>query len=148
MMKGASLFEILVSLGIVLLLVAILSMALAAFRENSRLTEAQSGLLGLIKDARSRTLASVGNTNYGIHFEASQAVLFSGGAYDSLTSSNEPYILPANIEISSINLGGPSEVIFARLTGAASNAGTIVISPITDSAKTRTITVLPSGNIQ
>src|SRR3989338_7715737 len=77
-MKGITLIELLVSISIIAVIATIFISAFSTFRENSQLSEAQSAIIGLLKDARSRTLSSQNKSNYGIHFETAKAVLFKG----------------------------------------------------------------------
>lgn len=147
-MKGLTLIEILVSLSVILIVAGLLISALASFRENNLLTEAQSNIIGMLRDARSRTLGSVGNSAYGIHFEAAKAVLFKGESYDALDPANEAYNLPSILQVSDVSLGGLSDVVFSRLTGVASSFGTVTIESKGDSQKTRVITILSTGIIK
>ncbi len=149
MSKGFTLLEILLGIGIILLVVVLLSSSLSNFRENNLLTEADATILGLLRDARPRTLASSGNTTYGVHFEETKAVLFKGASYNAADSSNEIYLLPGILNISLINLGGGLvEVIFQRLSGGASSFGTITIISRGDSSKNRVVTILATGSIK
>ncbi|MBI2610234.1 hypothetical protein HYW53_03655 [Candidatus Giovannonibacteria bacterium] len=133
---------------VILIVFALAAVIIASFmrlNENNALAEAHANILGLLSDARARTLASESNSSYGVHFEADRAVFFKGALYDSSDASNEIYLLPSVLTVSSISLGGASDVIFARLSGNSSAAGTLTIQSVSDSSKSRTISIYATG---
>lgn len=148
MKTGVTLLESLIGIAIVVVLITLIWSGFSSFRESAQLNEAHSVILGMLREARSRTLSSEKNTQYGVHFEPTQIVLFGGSSYNSGSASNEPYAFPPLARISSINLGGPMDVVFARLIGNASVSGTITIESVSNISKTKTITILSSGNIE
>ena len=144
-----TLIELLVSIFIIAVVAAIFISAFSTFRENSQLSEAHSAIIGMIKDARSRTLSSRGNSAYGVHFETAKTVLFKGDIYNPADASNEPYFLPTSVQISTINLtGGAVDTVFTRLLGTTTASGTVTISSKRDVGSTRVITILCTGNAQ
>ena len=147
--RGITLLELLVVLGVLAIVATLLTGALAEFRTTSALGEAKSEIIGILRDARSRTIASRNNMQYGVHFDLAENIvaLFEGDTYNAVSPSNEIYRLRAS-RITAIVLGGTSDVIFARLSGTASVSGTIVLSATRDSSKTETITILTSGVVQ
>ncbi len=147
MKKGFTLIELLVAIAIIGALAAILVSALSNFRAFANLTEAHVTILGFLRDARSRTLASKENNVYGVHFETGKAVLFKGAVFNSGDPSNEEYLLPPKVSITSISLtGGASETVFTRLMGTTTASGTITLSN-SDSA-TKVITIFSTGSIE
>ena len=148
-MKGITLLELIISIGIIAFIAAILWGAFLGFRESGRLVEGHTAILGLLRDARARTLASELNTTYGVHFETTKSVLFRGMMYNSSDSTNENYVFSPYIKISSTNLtDGASDVVFTRLEGTTTAFGTITIQSTLDASKTKTITILSSGTVQ
>ena len=144
-----TLIELLASIFIIAILATIFMSAFSTFRENSQLSEAHSAIIGVLKDARSRTLSSQNKSNYGVHFEAAKAVLFKGNIYNSADASNEPYFLPSSVQISAINLtGGAADTVFTRLLGTTTASGTVTISSKRDVGSTSVITILGTGNAQ
>lgn len=149
MKNGITAIELLVAIGIIALVMTIALAVFSNFRENTQLISAHSSILGLLSDARSKTLASQDRMEHGVHFEATQAVLFRGTTYSASDPSNEVYSMPDLIRVGSINLvGGASDVYFARLTGLASATGTVVVEAVGDPANSKTITILSSGTVE
>ena len=148
MKNGFTIIESLVSVAITAIVATMLVWAFGSFREASGLSEAHSTILGILEDARARTLAAELNSAHGVHFQTDRAVLFRGNAYNAVATSNESYILPTTVQISNISLGGPSDVLFSRFVGTTTASGTITIQSISSPAKTRTITILQTGVVK
>ena len=146
--KGTNLLEILMVLAILSIVLALITVGLVNITKKSVLKEAEAGILGIVRDAKSRTLAGVNSSQYGVHFEANQVVLFAGTTYNASSPSNKVYTLPAGARISSINLGGASDIVFARLTGQVNPTGNIVVEETGNTASNITITILSSGITQ
>ena len=102
-------------------------------------------MISEINYARSETLASENKSSWGVHFGSSQIVRFKGSSYSSSDPSNISINLPEGTTISSINLGGSSEVIFERLTGRTVNTGSIKIELTSNSMSSTTINIYASG---
>ena len=113
---------------------------------GSELKTAAFKAVDILNLARQRTLASLAASNYGVHFEQGQFILFKGAIYDPLDPDNIFYPLTDSLEISEIVLnGGGSEVVFNRITGETANTGTVKIQVQDDSSRFKTVEVLSSG---
>ena len=145
MNKGLTLLEIIVALSILFILGAIAVLAFSNYSKNSLLGEARARVISELNYARSETLASENKSSWGVHFETSRVVRFKGSSYSSSDTSNVPIDLPAGTTISSINLGGQTEVIFERLTGRTGNIGSIRIELTSNSQASTTINIYASG---
>ncbi|MDO8500146.1 MAG: prepilin-type N-terminal cleavage/methylation domain-containing protein [bacterium] len=141
---GFTLVEMLVSIAVIVMLSTIIWRGLSSFSEAYGLNHGISATLGLIKDARTRTLASEGARQYGVHFEETQAVLFWGASFNP-ANVLVTLIMPVLVRISSVDLaGGGQDIVFGRLTGATAQPGTIEFE--TKRSEThKTIQVLSSG---
>ncbi len=148
MKKGFTFLEMLIGVAIIGVVATIFASSLSLFKESSQLDESQVALVGLVRDARGRTIASENNASYGVHFEQTQAVLFQGVSYNSLSVSNEPYILPSFVQISAISLAGGSDVLFQRLSGTTTNSGTVTLQSKNNVSRTRIITIYTIGNVK
>ncbi len=147
--KGITLLELIIALAIIALVAVLIGGVFSSFRTNNVLTTADSIVVGLLRDARGRTLASESNSNYGVHFVNTKAGVCKGDSYNAASSTNEADLLRFDREISSINLtGGASDVVFTRLYGTTTASGTITLRPKSDTSKTRDISILSTGGIQ
>ena len=143
---GFTFIETLIGLAIILIVATIFASSLSVFKESGQLDESQSRTIGMLRDARNRTLASEANSSYGVHFEATKIATFRGSAYNPSDSLNEYYILPSLITISNISLVGGSDVLFQRLSGTTTNSGNVTIQSKNNASRTRTITIYRTGN--
>ncbi|MEK7185367.1 MAG: prepilin-type N-terminal cleavage/methylation domain-containing protein [Patescibacteria group bacterium] len=146
MKKGFSLVELIVIVAIVALISSIAVFSFKSFNARHAVDEDALGVLSTLNEARSKVLASKDASQYGVHLEEFQIVLFKGTSYSANDPLNQIIPLSQYTHISNINLsGGASDIIFARLTGAANRSGTIVLASINDSTLTKTITVYATG---
>ena len=147
-MRGVTLLEILISVAIIAIVATMLIGVFGAWRASGDLEDARSNVMGLLKDARSRTLASKNNTTYGVRFETERAVLFKGTVYSSSDPANENYNLPGSIKINDISLtGGAVDTVFTRLNGTTTASGTITLESKRNQ-NTRLITIFATGNAE
>ncbi|MDP3762852.1 MAG: prepilin-type N-terminal cleavage/methylation domain-containing protein [bacterium] len=145
MKRGFTFLEILIVLGVLAILATIVTTAISNFRRHALLAEVKNRALSELNLAKSQTLGSEGNAQYGVHFETGKIVRFKGAAYSASDPANQVYELPAGVRISSIALGGPAEVVFERLTGRASASGIVTILLSSDADSFTTITINSSG---
>ncbi|MEK7557026.1 MAG: prepilin-type N-terminal cleavage/methylation domain-containing protein [Patescibacteria group bacterium] len=144
--RGFTLVEIIVVLAIILLLVGLGLAAYRTFGRNVNLGTVSQQIVIVLDDARSRTVASLSDSQYGVHFENDTYTLFQGSTYNAQGNNNEAHPLPTGVEFGSITLsGGGNDVVFDRITGTTSQSGTIVLRLTDTPATTQTITISPQG---
>lgn len=147
-MKGLTALEIIVSVAILGVVAAMLMSVFSGFRSAGYLVDTETHIIGLFRDARSKTLGSKDNVPYGVHFETTKVELFSGSTYGAPGTTVETYMLPVGVRISNISLAnGGSNIIFARLLGTPSTSGTVTFQLKSDPAHSKTITILATGVI-
>src|SRR5690606_146322 len=102
----------------------------------------------MFESARSRTLASEGDTTYGVFIDTDRVVSFSGSSYSEGGAGNVVFELDPRVVISEISLSPVTdEVVFTRGTGEPSASGSIEISLVSDPSVLRTITITSTGII-
>ncbi len=144
--SGFTLIELLVSVAVLAVLSASIFLGYSSASKNAELKTAAFQAVDVLNLARSRTIASLATSSYGVHFEQSQYVLFKGIVYDAGDANNIFYPLSTVVEFASIALtGGGSEVFFDRLTGKTAQNGSIIVRLASDITKSKTITILSSG---
>lgn len=149
MKKGFSLIEVIIVIAIFTVLFTITSTAFSRFNNNQALNRSVSEATSILDEARALTLASKNNTVYGVHFQSDKVILFTGQIFSDLDPDNKINIISSRVFISNIALlGGGNEIIFQRLTGKTEQNGTITLSLISDSSKSKIITVQVSGIIE
>ena len=147
-MKGLTALEIIVSVAILGVVSAMLVSVFSGFRSAGYMVDTETHIIGIFRDARSKTLGSKDNVTYGVHFETTKVELFSGSTYGVPGTTVETYMLPVGVRISNIALAnGGSNIIFARLTGTPSTSGTITFQLQNNPANAKMITILATGAI-
>lgn len=147
-MKGFVFIELLVVIFIIMLLAG---MALASFRffqNKMGLDETADQLVNVLRLAQNKTLASEGQSSYGVHFEVNNFTLFSGSSYNPASLSNQQYNLANGLEIFDVSLAGSGQdIIFNRLDGRTNQAGQIRLRMAANQAQIRDIYISFAGQI-
>ncbi|MEK7574893.1 MAG: type II secretion system protein [Patescibacteria group bacterium] len=147
--RGFTLIEMLVVLSIGAILLFMVSGAFSKATYREALDKQTAIIISLLEQARSQTLSTKDDQSYGVHFEATKAVIFSGTTYSASAPSNVVELVNPLVRISTITLaGGVSDILFQRLTGETSQSGTITLSLAASSTQTKTITVFATGLTQ
>lgn len=145
--RGFTALEILIVIAILGILMSVILPSFMNFRRSSLLNTDTMNLITLINRARLLSVSSKDDDKYGIHLEASKAVLFKGGSYDVASSTNEVHIFSTGLTLSNIEIsGGGSEVLFEKVTGATTNgvnATTTLL--VTGTTSSTTVLILPTG---
>lgn len=144
---GFTLAELLISIAILVLLVGLSVKSFANFSHVKGLNVSATVLAEALRDARSRTLASVDASQYGVKIDADRFTLFKGSVFSSSTPENQTVVFVGSVMAStSINT-----VLFSRVTGSSSASGTIdLYLPQAFGGEIKEITVQTTGlvNVQ
>jgi len=144
--KGFTLIELLVVLAIIAVLITIALANFGTFGRQVDLDTTTQRVLSTLRLARNQTLASEGESQYGVHFEQAKYVLFKGSDYLTGTDKKE-YVL-SSTDIGVINLkDGEVDVVFDRVRGTTSQYGYITVRLISDLNRTQTININPLGQV-
>ncbi|MBI5912908.1 prepilin-type N-terminal cleavage/methylation domain-containing protein [Candidatus Azambacteria bacterium] len=144
--SGFTLIEIVIAIGVLAIIGATLFIGFSTATESADLKTSAFKVVDALQFARTRTIASLASSQYGVHFEQTQYVLFRGATYNASDPDNIIYALPSRAEIANIALmGGGSDVVFDRITGKTAQNGTLTVRLIADPSKLKTIEVAVSG---
>ncbi len=143
--KGLTLVEILIVITILALISVITYEALFSVKKKEVLEKEAARVSAIIERARSLTLSSSGDRQYGVHVESNRVVTFRGNSYNSSDLNNKADTLNNAVTISNYSFaGGGDNVIFERLSGKTGNAGTLTMS-LSSATTTYTITIYGTG---
>lgn len=140
---GFALLETLIVLFILTLLALATYFTFSSFKNKQILNSGVEVLLSVLHDARTRTIASRSNTQYGVNFQSDRLVLFQGASYPGVTVNE--VLLDKDLMISNINFAGGASVVFKRLSGATDNTGTVTLGLKFDPSRLAVIQVHASG---
>ncbi|MDP2671167.1 MAG: type II secretion system protein [bacterium] len=145
--RGFTLIEILISATVIIILSLIALASYNTFARQINLDTTTQNVISTLRLAQTRTKASEADTRYGVHFETTKYVLFSGDTYTVGAVGNKEYLL-SSVEIYQINLnGGGSEVIFDRIRGTTSNFGSVDLRLIDNPARSQQVLIGISGEV-
>jgi len=146
--KGFTLIEILIAVVIITLLISTVIVSYRLFEKRTELDDTAQKIFSVLKLAQTQTLASNDASQYGVHFESDQYILFKGDAYLVGAPDNKIYQLPGRLEIYQISLAdGGNDVIFQRIIGSTAQFGAVEVRIISQATETKTVTIQSSGQI-
>jgi prepilin-type N-terminal cleavage/methylation domain-containing protein len=149
-MLGFSLIEVVVVLAILAVFSSVTWSVFSRFA-NGSLIDTQARLVyAVLSDARSRTLASKSDLQYGVHFATSSLVLFQGPSYDVAATTNATTTLSAKVSLATALSDGASDIVFEKITGEASAYGTSTVLLLASSTPVSAVSIVvyPTGVIE
>lgn len=147
--KGFTILEILIALFILTLVITIVTFSFSKLNSSKALGGSANLVVSTLDEARSLTLSSIDDSQYGVYFEASQATLFKGAIYSPADPDNVITKPHALVEFGEIVLsGGGASIIFKRLTGNTDQTGTIKVFLKSSPTTFRTITISATGIVE
>lgn len=130
--KGITALELIIVIAVIGILVSITLPQFSKIKENQVLKNATGDVVSALHNAQSQTLASVGFSEYGVHFQSDKIIIFKGTAFLDGDANNKIINIVTPASISNVTLAGISgtsgDVYFNRLSGVPNKTGTITIS--------------------
>jgi len=145
--QGFSVIEILVVLAVLMIVSGLVVPGFNFFRRQNSLNATAQEIINTLRLTQNKTLASEGNSSFGIYFESDKYTIFKGAAFVESSLNNEVHAIDTSLRISAIDLNIPPAVVFERLTGNTTNYGTITLERIDDVSQNKIIFVDPSGSV-
>lgn len=146
--KGIAIAEILIAIAIIGLLAIVVIPQFSSLRENQVLKNTVGDITSALHNAQSESLASANSSEYGVHFQSDQIIIFTGQVFSPSAADNKIINIISPAVISNVTLGGVSsdtgELYFARLSGIPSKTGTITV---TTPSASKIITISATGAV-
>jgi prepilin-type N-terminal cleavage/methylation domain-containing protein len=146
-MKGFSILEIIISIAIIGILSAIVT---NSFR-TAQIKKQQQGIVQSIvadlEKQKSDTQAGKAGSQYGITFNPSKYVLFTGTSYSSTSPSNKTVDVDSQFVLSETITNAQNSIYFSKITGNANENATITVSHVSNLVPPLLITIQTSGAI-
>lgn len=139
--QGFTLIEILLSVGLITILTGVSMPVVGRYMVQNDTSIAATTIAQVFRRAQLLSQANDGDTTWGVKIQSGSIVLFQGASYVSrATLYDEQFDLPMSLAPS-----GLGEVVFAKMTGLPSIAGTVTL---TDNAGiVKTIALNSKGNV-
>lgn len=142
---GFSLIEIVITIAVISALVAVVGLPLSRFRDSQALQNTTATVAAVLDDARTKTLAALNNTSYGVRLTSVDVTLFAGTTYTAGAAGNDVYVFETPVTASWSVAGAGNTILFDRLKGTTTSYGTITLR--IPSGTTRTITISALGAV-
>jgi Tfp pilus assembly protein FimT len=134
-----TLIELLIVIGVFTILIGIGLPVTIDFVRNYSLQSERNSVITLLEFARNQSLTNVNQSSHGLKINANEYATFSGTSY----AARDPQYDLSYPKSNSVSISGPSEIVFAPLSGR-SNQSSYIIS---DGVKQFTVTVNQEGTI-
>jgi hypothetical protein len=115
--------------------------AFASYSKNEALSGNLYMIASTLRDARSKTLSSVGGSQYGVHIDSDKFILFQGSVFSPLSQTNKEYRLSPFIRATST----VPTLVFQRVTGSVASPGVITLYGASDAQLKKNITIQGTG---
>lgn len=148
--RGFNLFELLITIGILLLITMIIIPKLIDFQREQAIKNTTENIISLLSKAKSDSSSSLNSSNYGVHFTSSSIIYFIGDTFTESDPNNRQIDFESEVTTISGGIalnGGGNDIIFPRLTGDVVGYGTITIHLTSVPEREKTITVTKTGSI-
>jgi len=122
--NGFTFIEVIIIIVILIILTTVSGSVFYFFRRQSDLNNSVEAIISRLREAQSNAIGSEDSSQYGIYFESDQYIVFKGPNFISREISyDRVYQLSERVEIYELNLDGPDEVIFEKITGTTNQIG-------------------------
>ena len=139
-MRGFTLIEILLVIGILIILLSLISPFVFDFYKNRQLDSCGQEIIQVLRRAQLKAMSVENDSSFGVFLGNNSYILFKGESFEKRDIQyDEIYELSKFIKISGIQ-----EIVFSKNEGLPSITGTIVLAANGDK---RTITINKIGRI-
>lgn len=139
--RGFSLLEILLTMALISLLMAVAVPAYQSVQTENDVSLAVATVTGALRQASASARAVNGGTSWGVAFSTSSLTLFKGPSFVGRDSAADELFSISK----SLRFSGVSEIVFAPVTGFPAAPATSTI--ITNNQKTRDIVITSFGTL-
>jgi prepilin-type N-terminal cleavage/methylation domain-containing protein len=151
--QGVTLIELIIAISILSIVTALSIVSYNKWQQQVFLTNQVDELKSAISKTQQLAVASAQDTNWGVHFEDTQYIIFAGSSYNEVDPDNEIHNLQGVTIVDyattlSDGIGGYGpDLIFNKFTGQTNNTGTLSLMPTTNAEITQTITIYEVGQL-
>ncbi len=151
--KGITILEVLLTITIASLITAIGFSSFYQWRNSVSLINQVDELKSKIVEVRQMAISAAGETGWGIHFEDTQYIIFSGDSYNQNNPNNQSVLLKNAIinnpstSLSNGNGAYSQDLIFTKYSGETVNIGTLSIRSDNNADIIKSFSINNLGNV-
>lgn len=146
-MKGFSIIEIIISIAIIGVLTGIVANSF----QTAQLKKQQQGIVqsivSYLEKQKSYTQSGKDGENYGVKFNSSDFIMFTGDSFSENTESNTIVSIDPQFQISETISNNQNIIYFSKLNGNANENATITISHLNNRINSQNLVIENSGTI-
>lgn len=143
--SGFTVIELIVIITIIAVLLGVITLNLTSIQQKVSISTTAETVIADIKGQQIK--AMIGDTqgissasDYSVHFDEDEYVLFRGSSYSALSSTNFVVKLPANLKFQI----PATDIIFSKISGELPLQTSIILKDITNSSQ-KTININKYG---
>jgi prepilin-type N-terminal cleavage/methylation domain-containing protein len=145
--KGFSTLEVIISIAIASVLLAIVTYSY----QTAQIKKTQEGIVEAVyaslQEQKAYTQAGKNGQNYGVKFNSSEFIEFTGTSYSPSSNQNKVSALDPRFEITETITNSDNIIYFSKLLGNANQTATITVSHIDTRVPPQHIVIEQSGTI-
>ncbi len=142
MKKGFSLLEMILSLALVGLVLAISLPLSQSYQNQNNFREVKDQLVSMIRKAQLFSQGSIEDSGWGVYISSTAATLFKGSSFALRDFSyDEVYDLPMTV-----GLSGTQQFVFNKISGELSSSSSLTLISLTN--ETSTININQKGIVE
>lgn len=146
-MKGFSVLEIIISLAVAGVLLAIITNSFQVAQIKKSQQGITESIVSYLEEQKTNTQTGKDGKNYGIKFNAADFILFTGTTYSESSFVNKVVAIDPQFQIDETILNNENAIYFSKINGEVSENATITISHITNRVSPKKIIIEKSGSI-
>lgn len=122
-MRGLTIIELLLVLGIMMVLGGMAAVVYGRFINQNALSNVTDQLVGSLRKAQMYAASGRENNSWGVYFGSQKITMFAGADYlTRVAAFDEVYEVPTTVRLS-----GMSQIVFGRPAGVPGSTATVVI---------------------
>lgn len=125
--RGFTFVEILVAISVIFIISTISFVSMQNMNHRAARKVSTEEIKRAFADARNNTLASKGDTVFGVYTSTSSVTRFVGSVYTENEITNTVYTFERGVTATGTLVSNNVPVVFSRLTGEPSATGTIFV---------------------
>lgn len=119
--------EVILVVGLMAIVSGAVTLLFLSVESNNQREIIVNEIVTTLRKNQSLAMFGQNKSEFGVHFEGTKYVEFTGTNYATGSPSNIEHSVPAGTYLENINFGGTEDIYFNRITGEANIEGSIEV---------------------